>query len=194
MSIQLVVPYVRQLNIGGHAGTGWNDPTGCWYASACMVGYFFESGPRKGVPEIFHGGHEALSADWQDRLLIQREHLRVIPRSDVYRAYTAREIEGLLQNNGPLLFYWRKNNAYGHASVITGVDDAAGIVYHDPEFAHAGGTNITMTMTAFNLTRMFNPGVYGLLGRANLSDRQLLIIRSKTVGRNVAAIRQRFGG
>jgi len=36
--------------------------------------------------------------------------------------------------------------------------------------------------------------VYGLLGRANLSDRQLLIIRSKTVGRNVAAIRQRFGG
>ena len=34
MSIQLVVPYVRQLNIGGHAGTGWNDPTGCWYARA----------------------------------------------------------------------------------------------------------------------------------------------------------------
>jgi hypothetical protein len=193
MSIQLDVPYVRQLNIGGHAGVGWDDPTGCWYASVCMIGYFFESGPRMGLPEIFHGGHDALSQDWQDRLPIQREHLRVIRHSDVYQAYTAEAIQDLLANNGPILFYWRKNN-YGHASVITGVDDAAGIVYHDPEFAQAGGVNVTMNMAAFNLARMFNPGVYGLLSRANLTDGQILTIRRKTVGRNVAAMRQRFGG
>ena len=40
MGVYLDVPYVPQ--------TG--DPTGCWYASACMIGYFFEVGPRMGVP------------------------------------------------------------------------------------------------------------------------------------------------
>ena len=32
-----------------------NDPTGCWYSSACMIAWFFEAGPRQGVPEIHTG-------------------------------------------------------------------------------------------------------------------------------------------
>ena len=90
MSFVLEVPYVRQLNIGGHIPgntESWDDPTGCWYASVCMIGYFFEQGPRFGVPEIFnrahpkHTQHQAIGADWQDKLLIRREGLEVVPRS-----------------------------------------------------------------------------------------------------------------
>jgi hypothetical protein len=51
MGLYLDVPYVSQLNYGG----GMNDYTGCWYCSACMLGYYFEAGPRLGVPEIHTG-------------------------------------------------------------------------------------------------------------------------------------------
>jgi len=49
--IYLDVPFVSQLNFGG----GMNDYTGCWYCSACMVAYFYEAGPRMGVPELHSG-------------------------------------------------------------------------------------------------------------------------------------------
>ena len=50
--ILLHVPYVPQLNIGGHVEgfVGHSEKTGCWYASTCMVCYFWEAGPRLGVP------------------------------------------------------------------------------------------------------------------------------------------------
>lgn len=50
--ILLDVPYVPQLNIGGHVPgyTGHSEQNGCWYASTCMVSYFWEAGPRLGVP------------------------------------------------------------------------------------------------------------------------------------------------
>lgn len=51
MAIKLDVPFVSQLDFGG----GMNDFTGCWYCSACMVAYFFEAGPRRGVPELHSG-------------------------------------------------------------------------------------------------------------------------------------------
>src|SRR5882757_8873131 len=65
MAIKLIVPFVTQLDIGGKTVKtgflglfkkkirGWDDWTGCWYASACMIGYYFSAGPRRGVPEIF---------------------------------------------------------------------------------------------------------------------------------------------
>jgi hypothetical protein len=51
MAIYLDVNFVSQLNYGG----GMNDYTGCWYCSACMVAYYFEQGPRMGVPELHSG-------------------------------------------------------------------------------------------------------------------------------------------
>lgn len=51
MAVYLDVPFVSQLNYGG----GSNDYTGCWYCSACMVAYYFEQGPRMGVPELHSG-------------------------------------------------------------------------------------------------------------------------------------------
>jgi len=52
MSLYLDVPFVSQTRYGDGS---MNDPTGCWYCSACMLAYHFEAGPRRGVPEI-HGG------------------------------------------------------------------------------------------------------------------------------------------
>jgi hypothetical protein len=50
--VLLDVPYVPQLNIVGHVPgfTSHSEQTGCWYATTCMVSYFWEAGPRLGVP------------------------------------------------------------------------------------------------------------------------------------------------
>lgn len=204
MSFVLEVPYVRQLNIGGHIPgntESWDDPTGCWYASVCMIGYFFEQGPRFGVPEIFnrahpkHTQHQAIGADWQDKLLIRREGLEVVPGSDRAQNYTTEQIQRLLETKGPILFYWTKTRAgssYGHASVVVGVAPSR-IVYHDPESRNNGGKSRQMPIGSFNTARMFKTGVYGLLQRANITDRDVLTIRSKSP-KSVSALRQRFGG
>ena len=47
----LDVPFVSQLDFGGNQHI--DDPTGCWYASACMIAYSFEAGPRQGVPALY---------------------------------------------------------------------------------------------------------------------------------------------
>ena len=200
MGFRLDVPYVRQLNIGGHVPgntESWDDPTGCWYASVCMVGYFFGQGPRLGVPEIFnrahpkHTQHQAIGKDWQDRLLIQREGLEVVPGSDTVQNYTTEQIQRLLEAKGPILFYWTKTT-YGHASVVVGVAPSR-IIYHDPEFRNNGGKDLQMPIARLNSARLFKTGVYGLLQRARITERDLLTIRSKSP-RSVAALRQRFGG
>jgi hypothetical protein len=52
--IELDVPFVSQNDIGGHAGhVHHSEQNGCWYASTCMVSYFWEAGPRLGVPEQY---------------------------------------------------------------------------------------------------------------------------------------------
>jgi len=51
-SIYLDVPFVTQLNFGSKSDPR-SDPTGCWYSSACMVGYYFEAGPRLGDPSLY---------------------------------------------------------------------------------------------------------------------------------------------
>lgn len=148
MAITLDVPFVTQLDIGG---TGRDDPTGCWYASACMVGFYFEAGPRQGVPELFKkalgaglSGHYAtgsaeantLCANHHD-LLAAREKLEPVAHCATAHVYTTAEIEKLLRERGPIFLYWMKTHngqTYGHASVIIGVD-ASDVYYHDPEKA-----------------------------------------------------------
>ena len=174
MAIKLTVPFVTQLNIGGHAikqGTldklmgkpkarGWDDWTGCWYASACMVGYFFSAGPRMGVPELFvqGSGHVAtgttaafaLEQKHHD-LLAQRENLKPVAGCSSTKVFTLEEIETLLSTNGPIFMYWTKShgaNSYGHASVIVGVT-ASSIIYHDPE----SGPDQVMSVGSFNSVR-----------------------------------------
>lgn len=170
--ITLDVPFVTQLEIGAHAvkhqDDVWDDLTGCWYASACMVGYHFEPGPRQGLPELlkvprpgprgdFIGhlatgsqGANATLANHND-LLAERENLEPVQNCAAPYLYSYGEINRLLRERGPIFFYWQKahnGNTYGHASVIIGVD-SQGIIYHDPE----GQPKARMTLLQFNLQR-----------------------------------------
>lgn len=167
MAVTLKVNYVTQLGIGGHVpgATPRNDPTGCWYASACMVAYYFEAGPRLGVPELYKRslggtqlGHYAtgsaeanqLSPHHHD-LLAQRERLEPVAHCAEAHAYTLAELEELLRTRGPIFFYWMKQHGtsqYGHASVIFGTD-ASNVLYHDPENA----PNVSMSLARFNSVR-----------------------------------------
>ena len=154
MAVYLDVPYCNQLRFPGQSSP-LNDPTGCWYASACMVGWFFEVGPRQGVPEIYSGslppairnrlgfqGHFATgSADarWimntyhggqsEHVLLARREHLAPVAHcAEAAYQYGHDELERLLRRYGPIFFYWMKTSGgstYGHASVLIGVQESS---------------------------------------------------------------------
>jgi hypothetical protein len=177
MAVTLVVPFITQLGIGGHVSRTYadavkgvvhgthDDPTGCWYASVCMVGYFFEAGPRQGIPELYKRalgggqlGHYATGSDPANRLaanhhdlLAKRERLAPVPNCETAHIYTLVELEQLLNAGGPIFLYWTKSHggsSYGHASVVIGVD-IANVIYHDPEKA----PDSKMTIDKFNIVR-----------------------------------------
>ncbi len=179
MGVYLDVPYCTQIRFP-RMSHELNDPTGCWYASACMVGWYFEVGPRQGVPEIHSSrlpasvrarlgfvGHMATgSADAQymmqhygggqseHDLLANREHLTGVRHCDEpsYN-FTFVEIEVLLRRFGPIFFYWQKTHdgsTYGHASVVIGIEEMS------PELIYhdpENAPNSRMTLDAFNAQR-----------------------------------------
>lgn len=138
----LDVPFVSQLDFGGNQHL--DDPTGCWYATACMIAYSFEQGPRQGVPQLYSRplpqadgttriGHWTISKGWLPTLM-QNENLAEL---DGGLPATAEDLEIALLTWGPLFLPWLKTaggNTYGHASAIIGARDNA-IIYHDPENA-----------------------------------------------------------
>lgn len=138
----LNVPFVSQLDFGGDQHL--DDPTGCWYASACMIAYSFEAGPRQGVPELYSmpipqpdgtttTGHWNISYDWLPTLMAN-EHLAEL---DGGLPASVAELDLALRKWGPIFLPWLKThggNTYGHASVIIGVGDS-NVIYHDPENA-----------------------------------------------------------
>lgn len=167
--VRLDVTFVTQRSIGAHVlgETPRNDPTGCWYASACMVGHFFEAGPRIGVPELFVRrldkgllGHLAIGSDEAEKLvpgsrftLAEREQLKTVQDCAEQRDYSLTDLKRLLLQAGPILFSWMKkgtsgNQPYGHASVIIGVDNGK-LIFHDPEDAPYS----SMTVSQFNFVR-----------------------------------------
>lgn len=150
----LDVPFVTQLGIGGNANL--NDPTGCWYASACMIGYSYEVGPRLGVPELYsrpivqpdgsHAiGHWNITGGWLP-VFKRNEHLTEL---DGGMPATEIALVAALKRFGPLFFGWMKTHngsTYGHASVIIGAR-GGNVIYHDPENAPRSEASIA-TFTA----------------------------------------------
>ena len=138
----LDVPFVSQLDFGGNQHH--DDPTGCWYASACMIAYAFEAGPRQGVPELYSmpiqqadgtaaTGHWAIEYGWL-WVLKRNEHLVDLAGG---MPGTPQELSMALRLWGPLMMFWTKTQggqSYGHASVIIGVRNNQ-VIYHDPENA-----------------------------------------------------------
>ena len=198
MAILLNVPFVSQLR--SH-GTTRADPTGCWYASACMIGYYFEVGPRFGIPEIYarnlgNGriGHYATGSDEaralspnHHQLLADREGLVPVPHcaSQAYN-YTLDELEGMLRAQGPIFLYWRKSHGgstYGHASVIIGIHNSRKhgnhIVFHDPE------SRPNSKMTIGQLANVRQRWQYALMHRPPNGD---------AAQHRVAHLKRRYGG
>lgn len=143
MAYSIDVPFISQWT--GFAGQSIDDWLGCWYASACMVAYAYEPGPRLGVPSAYGKqtapgggtwtGHAALLFP-QFKKLAKNEGLVEVTDA-ASKKFTVAEIEALLRSGGPILFCYNKTRAgktYGHAGCIYGADAAKDeILFHDPE-------------------------------------------------------------
>ncbi|MCK0149097.1 hypothetical protein MWU54_03615 [Marivita sp. S6314] len=123
----------------------------CWYASACMIGYYYEAGPRYGMPNV-----------WQEGRIILFEEVATLARNEdmvflqsATHDFTAASLIDTLSNYGPIWAgtLWK---GYGHAVVITGCstegDDGGTVFYNDPEPVDVGGT-ATVSIKTFNTQR-----------------------------------------
>ena len=141
----LDVPYASQLGSG--PGDMNYDPTGCWYASTCMIGWYFEAGPRLGNPAMYTRvlgknadgtpkiGHQPISGAAEAQWL-KNENLEVVPLPGG-GAWTGTALVDLLSKYGPLGVSWFKTangSTYGHVSVMMGSDNTSNeVIIHDPE-------------------------------------------------------------
>ncbi len=98
----------------------------CWYASVCMVAYFREAGPRRGLPE-----------KWKANTGINIPSFVALAKGEGMTAvrlpskqYTEQQLETILRNYGPVWCAGRWDGV-PHIVVLTGVDK--GKVYiNDP--------------------------------------------------------------
>lgn len=193
MTILLPVPWITQSR------QNYEDPTGCWYASACMLGYFFEAGPRQGLPSLYTRplsdgrlGHYATGSDGAVAAnpthhadLARNEGFEAVANCSTAYVYRLDEIEALLGQHGPIFMYWFKKNgqpihrtqrtnsdgSYGHASVIVGTD-TTGLIFHDPEYEdESDGANRSLTLNDFNNSRQF--WTWALMQKAGITAFQV---------------------
>ncbi|MET0308240.1 MAG: papain-like cysteine protease family protein [Sphingomonas sp.] len=165
-SIYLDVPFQSQLKLGD-PDNPINDVTGCWYASACMIGYYFEVGPRLGVPEKYDPVKQRHSIMMNEDYpkLMANEGLALVPLP-TGKQWGGDQLADLLRDYGPLSFGWMKTSkrsgkTYGHRSVLIGYDDTTSeVIFHDPELL----PNSRLPLATFNkVFRWVNP--YGMLRR-----------------------------
>ena len=129
--ILLEVPYVPQLNIGGHVNgfVGHSEQNGCWYASTCMVSYFWEAGPRLGVPAQYAGNPQdpkPMGARYAE--LAANEHFAPVPLP-ANKTWTAGQLMDVLGQYGPCYVRRGFRNASGaltggHAIVLIGANNS----------------------------------------------------------------------
>lgn len=126
----LDVPYVPQLNIGGHVEgyVGHSEQKGCWYASTCMVGYFWEAGPRLGVPAQYKDdptNPKPMGARYGELAANEQFAPVTLPTS---KAWTADKLMDVLGQYGPCYVrrgFRNKQGALtgGHAIVLIGANN-----------------------------------------------------------------------
>src|SRR5262245_43320752 len=108
MAVHLRVPLVRQ-----------DQRMECWYASACMVAYYFAAGPRLGLPGRWKE-NKGLNPTFGEFIALARAE-ELTPVIAPNRTWTEAALERLLRDFGPI---WCAGYWYGpgHVVVLTGVD------------------------------------------------------------------------
>jgi hypothetical protein len=99
----------------------------CWYAGACMVNYYYEVGPRLGLPGKY-ARDEGLS-EAEVALLARAEGLRFLPAAR--HPFTPETLMQTLRNDGPVWsagYYFDRK----HVVVLTSCDDQGTLYYNDP--------------------------------------------------------------
>jgi hypothetical protein len=194
-----MVPYVTQKNFGDP-----DDPrteeTGCWYASISMIGFYFEAGPRLGVPGQYTinkttaGGvgyvaPTAMGANYEE--LVKNENLVPVPHPDP-KAWTCEVLVNLLKRRGPMYVRrgWIKNGQLtgGHAIVMVGARTSDNkVIFHDPG---SRGANWEATLADFNQFFKWNDSKskYSLMYKRPPGQVDTEVTRS------VAELTQVFGG
>jgi len=102
----------------------------CWYASACMVSYYYRPGPRLGLPTRWRGDC-GLSLQAIDSLA-RIEGLKAVPKP--VRGLTPENVIILLKTYGPIWAAGHFVDGYpqaGHAIVLCGVRGPF-VLYNDP--------------------------------------------------------------
>ncbi|MFN5952663.1 MAG: papain-like cysteine protease family protein [Dolichospermum sp.] len=102
----------------------------CWYASACMVSYYFRAGPRLGLPNIWTKDR-GISINAINELA-EVEGLRVLKRPEL--VITNKFIMESLKEYGPIWiagYYLDHKPKVAHAVVVTGIQGNS-IHYNDP--------------------------------------------------------------
>jgi hypothetical protein len=131
MAIQLNVPLVAQMR-----------EMDCWYAGACMVAYYYEAGPRLGLPARW-AENKGILPDTNDfPALAKTEGLVSVVAPN--RVWTESNLTKLLQDFGPI---WCVGGWYGfgHVVVLTGVDET-NVHINDPD----GGVAKVQSIAWFN--------------------------------------------
>ena len=98
----------------------------CWYASACMVNYFHEAGPRLGIPQKWEDNHGISIPDFV--VLAKNENLQ--PLNAATGNFTEQQLENHLKAYGPI---WCAGRWDGlpHIVVLTGVENGS-VYINDP--------------------------------------------------------------
>jgi hypothetical protein len=131
----LKVPLVAQMNEqdvmqqkDAKGVRRWSGEKACWYASACMVAYYHEAGPRFGIPDVWVDNMGL--AEYNIGTLASTEGLMAVPRRG-WRL-TSKQLIELLRAHGPIWAAGIFGSAGGqHAIVITGVRNKT-VFYNDP--------------------------------------------------------------
>jgi hypothetical protein len=122
MGLKLKVPLVAQ-----------DKSMSCWYASACMVAYYFEAGPRLGLPKQYAANQGIFPELGEIIKLAKVEHLEPVVAAN--RNWSSLSLECLLRDSGPIWSagFWY---GFGHVVVLTGIEGDR-VFLNDPDGAVA---------------------------------------------------------